>query len=166
MQESGTVAEIDPRRVIDDPTYRARYARVLLDRSGRDADHVELRRLAHQVFPSLARSHAGEPLAQLVGSASTLRQSALEAMAPDVIEASLIRKPSHPLEYPPRYADLDPATRALLIRFCEGELKAGREGRDALQNLDRRHGWPYTDRTFYVGPWKAARLRLRRQDDD
>lgn len=164
---SRTVAEVDPRRIVEDSAYRRRYARVLLDRSGDATDHVELRRLARQVFPGLARNKSGEPLAQLIGSAATLRVAERESgIAVDRVETSLIQKPDEPLDYPARYADLDPVTRTRLIRFCETQLAEGREGREALQNLDRHHGWPYSDRTFYVGPWKAARLRRRKLDDD
>ena len=164
-QSSGPVAEIDPRRLVEDPAYRDRCARVLLDRSSESTDHVELRRLAQQVFPDLARLHSGTPLAQLVGSAATLRVAERDVQEPsDAAEAGLINKPSHPLEYPPNYAKMDAETRTTLIRFCEEELKNGREGREALENLDRRYGWPFSDRTFYVGPWKAARLRRKKHD--
>lgn len=164
---SRTAAEVDPRRIVEDPAYRKRYARVLLDRSGAAIDHVELRRLAREVFPVLARNESAAPLAQLIGSAATLRVAERdETVAEDRVESSLIHKPDEPLEYPARYAELDAVTRALLIRFCEAQLADGREGREALQNLDRHHGWPYSDRTFYVGPWKAARLRRRKLEDD
>ena len=167
LHHSHAVPEVDPRRIVEDSAYRTRYARVLLDRSGAATDHVELRRLARQVFPGLARSKSGKPLAQLIGSAATLRVAQREdGVAGDRIETSLIQKPDEPLDYSARYAELDAGTRTRLIRFCEAQLAAGREGREALQNLDRHHGWPYSDRTFYVGPWKAARLRRRKLDDD
>lgn len=164
--EQSAVAEVDPRRIVDDPAYRTRYARVLLDRSGAATDHVELRRLARRVFPDLARARSGAPLAQLIGSAATMLVAERDDTTLDVPEQGLITKPSEPLDYPASYSDLDGDSRTLLIRFCETELGAGREGREALQNLDRYYGWPYSDRTFYVGPWKAARLRRRKQDAD
>jgi hypothetical protein len=136
---------------------------VLLEKSDDRTDHVELRRLASQVFPDLARA-GSMPLARLVGSAATLRQ--LRRDADDVptgeIDAGIAHKPTHPIDYPRLYGDLDETTRATLISFCQAELDAEREGRDVLQNVDRRFGWPYSDRTFYVGPWKAARLRRRK----
>ena len=165
-QSFGTAAEVDPQRIVADPAYRTRYARVLLDRSGDATDHVELRRLARRVFPDLARTDSAASLARLVGSAATLRAAERDGQEPVVTpDAGLINKPTHPLEYPSNYAELDADKRALLIRFCEAELKAGREGREALDNLDRHYGWPFSDRTFYVGPWKAARLRRRRKED-
>lgn len=162
-QSFGAAAEVDPQRIVADPAYRTRYARVLLDRSGDSTDHVELRRLARRVFPGLAHPDSGASLARLVGSAATLLAAERDGREPVATpDAGLINKPTHPLDYPPSYAELDADKRALLIRFCEAELNAGSEGREALDNLDRHYGWPFSDRTFYVGPWKAARLRRRR----
>ena len=157
-------ARIDPDRITIDPGYRTEVARVLLERSGDSADHVELRRLARQVFPDLARADHATHLARLVGSAATLRASTRDLRLDDV-EPAALRRPTHPLAYPASYADIDASTRALLIRHCQAELEAGRDGRDALDSLDRLHGWPYSDRTFFVGPWKAARIRSRPRDD-
>ena len=167
QQPRDIVGEVDPRRLVEEPAYRRRYARVLLDRTGNETDHVELRRMARRVFPSLASSGSAASLSSLIGSAATLRQAEIDDAVPDPSpDDGLLRKPRKPLDYPERYGDLDADTRALLIRFCEAELEAGHEGRDALQNLDRHHGWPFSDRTFYVGPWKAARLRRRKHDDE
>lgn len=157
-----SASRIDPERITADSGYRTAIARVLLEKSDDGTDHVELRRLAQQVFPTLARADYATSLARLVGSAATIRQSTRDAEV-DRVEVAIARRPTHPIEYPECYSDIDAATRALLIRHCQEELTAGREGREALQSLDERHGWPYSDRTFYVGPWKAA--RLRRRDD-
>lgn len=168
LRHEDATARVDPDRITIDSGYRAQVARALLEKSDEGTDHVELRRLAQQVFPVLASPRSAAPLAQLVGSAATLRQVARDAAEPavDRIDLGLARKPSHPIDYPARYGDLDAETRALLIGFCQSELDAGNEGRDALQHIDQRHGWPYSDRTFYVGPWKAARLRRRKQAAD
>ena len=158
---------IDPDRITEDPRYRTAAARVLLERSSEDTDHVELRRLATQVFPDLARARSQAPLARLVGSAATLRQSARDAGQADSggPEPIFGRKPIQPLDYPRKYADLDDATRSRLISFCRAELEEEHDGRQALQNIDRYYGWPYSERTFYVGPWKAARLRRRKEEE-
>lgn len=159
-----TLVRIDPERITADSGYRTAVARVLLEKSGDGTDHVELRRLAQQVFPALAKADCAASLARLVGSAATIRQSSREAEV-DRVEIAIARRPTQPIDYPPSYSEIDAATRALLIRHCQAELEAGREGPEALQSLDERHGWPYSDRTFYVGPWKAARLRRRQRAD-
>lgn len=164
LQHTDVTRNIDIDRITADARYRTAAARVLLERSGEGTDHVELRRLATQVFPDLARPRSATPLARLVGSAATLRQEGRDAEAADgVAEPSFGHKPLQPIDYPRRYADLDEPTRTKLIAFCQAELDAEHDGREALQNIDRHHGWPFSERTFYVGPWKAARLRRRKE---
>lgn len=164
LQHADVTRSIDIDRITADPRYRKAAARVLLERSDEGTDHVELRRLAAQVFPELARARSGAPLASLVGSAATMRQVARDdGDVGEVIEPGFGRKPVQPLDYPRKYADLDEATRSKLISFCQAELDEDHDGREALESIDRHYGWPYSERTFYVGPWKAARLRRRKQ---
>ena len=164
LQHTDVTRNIDIDRITVDPRYRTAAARVLLERSHEATDHVELRRLATQVFPDLARARSATPLARLVGSAATLRQAGRDAESADGgAEPVFGHKPVQPIDYPRKYAELDDATRARLIAFCQSELDAEHDGREALQNIDRHHGWPFSERTFYVGPWKAARLRRRKQ---
>ena len=159
-------AIIDEARLDRDHTYRDQLAHTLLSKCGRDADHVELRRAAARVFPELTRDSGDRILAAIVGRAATLRARAKPRDARDVTDARLEMTPTHPLPFTDQYADLDEASRDTVVGFCERQLAAGREGPEALDNLLRRHGWPYSERTFYVGPWKAARLRARRRVDD
>ena len=159
-------AIIDEARLGRDHTYCDQLAHKLLAKCGDDADHVELRRAAARVFPELKRDAGNRMLATIVGRAATLRARETPRDARDVTDARLDMTPTHPLPYPEQYADLDETSRATVVGFCERELAAGHEGAAALDVLLRRHGWPYSERTFYVGPWKAARLRLRRRQDD
>lgn len=161
------IATIDEMRLGRDHRYRDELARTLLSKCGRDADHVELRRTAARIFPELRRDSGDRMLASIVGRAATLRVRALPRDDRDVTDARLQLTPTHPLPYPENYADLDPASRSTLLGFCVRQLQTGCDGPVTLQRLLQRHGWPYSERTFYVGPWKAARLRsARRHNDD
>lgn len=166
--EDQTGVDIDIERIGRDAGYRREQARTLLASAG-DVDHVELRRVARQIFPRLARPRAATELAQLIGAASTMQRT-IEVTAITAQREEERRRreddtkdPPLKLEYPDRYADLDDGRKNLLIRFCAEQVEGGAEGRDALALLQSRHGWPYSDRTFYVGPWKAARLRRRKR---
>jgi hypothetical protein len=159
-------AIIDEARLDRDHTYRDQLAHTLLSKCGRDADHVELRRAAARVFPELTRESGDRRLAAIVGRAATLRAREAPRDARDVTDARLDMTPTEPLRYAEQYADLDEESRTTVVGFCERQLAAGRDGPAALDRLLRRHGWPYSERTFYVGPWKAARLRLRRRRND
>ena len=153
-------------RVELDPTYREELSYILLDRCGHDADHTELRRVAAQLFPELAGPLNASGLASIIGHAATIRaRSAATREERDVTDVRLEMTATDPLAYPPSYGDLDDGLRSTLIAFCERELANGNDGPAALSNLLRLHGWPYSERTFYVGPWKAARLRRRRRQD-
>ena len=157
------ISFIDVERLTLDPHYLDEVTRILLDRCSKDADHVELRRMATRLFPGRAR--IGERwVGVIVGHAATLRAAAAPVPDRDVTEARLKLTATDPIAYPPSYADLDATTRSSLIAFCERELSEGRNGPQALANLLGLHGWPYTERTFYVRPWKAARMRLRRRE--
>ena len=149
-----------------DPTYREELSYQLLDQCGRDADHTELRRVAMRMFPELTRGPNAMGLAAIIGHAATIRAAHVERDERDVTDARLEMTATDPLQYPASYADLDDGIRSTLIAFCENELSMGHDGPVALSNLLRLHGWPLSERTFYVGPWKAARLRLRRRNDD
>lgn len=118
-----------------------------------------------RIFPDLSRVGNASVLAAIVGHAATLRAQQVALSDRDVTDARLEMTATAPLDYPSSYALLDDAMRATVIRFCEEQLRHGREGPEALSNLLKVHGWPYSERTFYVGPWKAARLRLRRRTD-
>lgn len=167
---------IDVRRIGTDPAYRNRKAVLLLERSGDRVDHVELRRSARRVFPELGRPAARDELALLVGAASTLQRSGdrgrdgageigngagVHADGPESRDGG---EPSIRLDYPEEYTALEESTKNVLIRFCDRQLEDGRQGKEALERLRDRYGWPYTPRTFYVGPWKAARLRRRKRE--
>ena len=66
-------ATIDEARLGRDFRYRDELAHALLARCRDDADHVELRRTAAQVFPELKRDPGGRILGSIVGRAATLR---------------------------------------------------------------------------------------------
>ena len=149
-----------------DATYREELSRLLLSQCGYDADHTELRRTASRMFPELSRARNASGLASIIGHAATIRATHSVREERDVTDARLELTATDPISYPASYADLDDGTRASLIAFCEKELKLGHDGPVALSSLLRLHGWPYSERTFYVGPWKAARLRVRRRNDD
>lgn len=161
---------LDVERLGSDSDYRTRLARRLLTEAGTDVDHVQLRRVAVDVFPDLARREAAPLLARLVGAASTLQRQirsggdALDEPGPARRHGSDDPDAAIHLEYPDDYRDMDTRTKNMIIRFCDTRLVEGAEGRQALQQLIDRYGWPYSDRTFYVGPWKAARLRRRKRD--
>lgn len=163
---------LDVERLGSDGDYRTRLARHLLAEAGTDVDHVQLRRVAVDVFPDLGRREAAPLLARIVGAASTLQRQirsgrdALEEREPSRDRDSPVPDPDPTLrlEYPDDYRDMDTRTKNIIIRFCDTRLVEGAEGREALEQLTNRYGWPYTDRTFYVGPWKAARLRRRKRD--
>ena len=157
---------IDMEQAMRDPMYRQELAQQLLASCGEQADHVELRRTAVRLFPDLARNGNNAVLASIVGQAATIRVRHVPVSDRDVTDARLELTATHPLNYPNAYADMPETVKATLIRFCERQLKAGRDGPGALTNLLKLHGWPYSERTFYVGPWKAARLRERRRNDD
>lgn len=159
-------ATIDEARLGRDHRYRDELAHTLLSKCGSDADHVELRRTAARVFPELTRDAGNRILATIVGRAATLKARELPRDERDVTDARLELTPTHPLPFPENYADLDDESRRIVVDFCERQLEEGQDGPVALQSLLQRHGWPYSERTFFVGPWKAARLRSRRQDDD
>lgn len=159
-------ATIDEARLGRDHRYRDELAHTLLSRCGREADHVELRRTAARVFPELTRDPGSRILASIVGRAATLRAREVPRDERDITDERLEMTPTEPLPYTDTYADLDEQSRSSVVRFCVHELESGQDGPVALQNLLQRHGWPYSERTFYVGPWKAARLRSRRNDDD
>lgn len=162
--QSETVQALDLDRLRSDREYRTDVARVLLARCGPETDHVELRRRAEEIFPSLGQRGMRTELSSLVGWAATLRQREARAerrrRARERLEREL-SPPDMPLDYTEQYTDLDEELRDRLVAFCGDELDRGRDGPQALENLRQRHGWPYNDRTFYVGPWKAARLRRR-----
>lgn len=166
--EDGTGLDVDIDRLATDAGYRREQARALLSSAG-DVDHVELRRVAKRIFPRLARPRAENELAQLIGAASTMQRTIEITAITEQREAERRRReeetrdPPLQLDYPEAYAGLDEARRNLLIRFCAEQVEQGAEGRDALAMLRARYGWPYSDRTFYVGPWKAARLRRRKR---
>ena len=159
-------ASIDETRLDRDHGYRDQLAHTLLSKCGKDADHVELRRTAARVFPELSRGADARVLASIVGRAATLRARSVPREARDVTDARLEMTPTDPLPFPPSYSELDDGSRRTIVAFCERELAGGGDGPAALDHLLRRHGWPYSERTFYVGPWKAARLRMRRRQDD
>ena len=159
-------ATIDEVRLGRDHRYRDELAHTLLSRCGSEADHVELRRTAARVFPELTRDSGNRILSTIVGRAATLRARELPRDDRDVTDARLEMTPTEPLHYPANYSDLDEASRDTVVRFCVDQLDGGHDGPVALQSLLQRHGWPYSERTFYVGPWQAARLRSRRNDDD
>lgn len=159
--------DIDIERLGTDAGYRREQARALLSSAG-DVDHVELRRVAKRLFPPLARPRAASELAQLIGAASTMQRTIEITAITEQREADRRREedtldPPLKMDYPNSYADLDEAKKNLLIRFCAEQVEQEAEGREALSLLKARHGWPYSDRTFYVGPWKAARLRRRKR---
>lgn len=162
-------AVIDVDRIARDPGYRQDQARLLLERVGGSIDHVELRRAAKRLFPELRRPPVERQLSQLVGTASTLQHAVVAEGAREdgrdtmPLEPTPPRPPQLRLNYPEDYGSLDEGTRNVLIRFCSEQLEADRDGRDTLALLEERYGWPYTPRTFYVGPWKAARLRRRKR---
>jgi hypothetical protein len=162
MQQESRL-EVHMERVAVDATYREELSYQLLSQCGRDADHVELRRVATRMFPELARSANAMSLASIIGHAATLRAQNVQRDERDVTDARLEMTATEPLAYPASYGDLEENMRASLIAFCERELAAGNDGPAALSSLLRLHGWPYSERTFYVGPWKAARLRTRRR---
>ena len=150
-------------RLAVDVAYREELSYQLLSQCGQDADHVELRRVATRMFPELARPGNALGLASIIGHAATIRAQNVPREERDVTDARLELTATEPLTYPASYGDLDETTRATLIAFCESELEAGHDGPEALTSLLRLHGWPFSERTFYVGPWKAARLRMRRR---
>ena len=160
------VLDIEAERLERDPHYLEEVTQVLLTMCGRETDHVELRRTASRAFPALARPPHQRWLGALVGHAATMRAEGGPRDERDVTDARLDLTPTEPLAYPTSYARLDEDTRAMLIAFCEREIKARRDGPQALVNLMGLHGWPFSERTFYVGPWKAARMRRRRRDGD
>jgi len=160
------VIGIDTARLELDPHYLEELARTLLGRCGKDADHVELRRGAQRVFPDLAKPRERKHLAAIIGHAATLRLQHLTRDERDVTDARLEMTATEPLAFPASYAEMDDALRSIVVAFCERELEAGRDGPEALANLLRLHGWPYSERTFYVGPWKAARMRRRRRSEE
>ena len=166
MQQQQEEREIDMDRVMTDPAYREELAQTLLARCGQQADHVELRRTAVRIFPELARSSSDRALASIVGYAATIRVQHVVPVDRDVTDARLELTATEPLAYPANYGDLNEPLRGTVIAFCERCLEQGKDGPEALTALLRRHGWPYSERTFYVGPWKAARLRVRRRNDD
>lgn len=163
---------LDVERLGSDGDYRGRLARHLLAEAGTEVDHVQLRRVAVDVFPDLSRPEAAPLLSRIVGAASTLQhqirsgRDALEEPDPVRDRGVPAREPDPTLrlEYPDDYRDMDTRTKNIIIRFCDARLVEGAEGREALEQLTGRYGWPYADRTFYVGPWKAARLRRRKRD--
>lgn len=157
------VVDLETERLERDPHYLDEVTRVLLAQCGDDTDHVDLRRTAVRTFPALARAAYQRFLAILVGHAATLRAEGTVRAERDVTDVRLDLTPVDPIRYPESYAQLDETTRALLIAFCEREILAQRNGPQALDAMRGRHGWPYTERTFYVGPWKAARMRCRRR---
>ncbi len=170
---SGPSAELDVDRLKRDRSYREAVARELLARAGQDADHVQLRRAARRAYPRLEREAGRIMVGRLVGTASTLRQAGAVAGGSagggspvpgadtaDVDDGAVVE--AGELDYPDRYTDLDLEQRNLLIRFCDSRIQDGSEGSDALEAVRERFGWPYPDRTFYVGPWKAARMRRRK----
>ncbi|HEX6588763.1 MAG TPA: hypothetical protein VF039_07050 [Longimicrobiales bacterium] len=154
--------DIDPARLAQDPRYLDEVTRHLLAMCSNDVDHVELRRAASRVFPTLARAE-DRLVGRIVGHASTMRARATPIDDRDVTDGRLQLTPSAPIPYPSSYAELDASTRESLIAFCESELTAGHNGPQALARLLGLHGWPFSERTFYVGPWKAARMRQRRR---
>ena len=164
MQDA--VVDIETERLERDPGYLEEVTGVLLARCGQDADHVELRRTTVRLFPTLARPAYQRWLGVVVGHAATRRAEQGPRDERDVTDARLDLTPTEPLAYPTSYAGLDENTRSLLITFCEAQIRANRDGPRALANLIGLHGWPYSQRTFYVGPWKAARMRGRRRESD
>jgi hypothetical protein len=166
MQHEQERREMDMTRLDLDPAYRDELSWMLLSECGEEADHVELRRAAMRLFPDLARAANAAALASIIGHAATIRARKADRDERDPTDARLEMTATDPLQYPPSYADMDEGMRCALISFCERELDAGRDGPEALTNLLRLHGWPYSERTFYVGPWKAARLRSRRRNGD
>ena len=145
-------------RVARDAGYREELAQTLLARCGDSADHVELRRMAMRIFPELARNGNDRMLGTIVGQAATLRVQHAVVTDRDVTDARLEMTATQPLAYPATHADMSDGMRATVIAFCEAELGKGHDGPQALSNLLKLHGWPYSERTFYVGPWKAARF--------
>lgn len=162
MQEA--VVDIETDRLERDAAYLEEVTTVLLDGCNGDADHVELRRTALRMFPALGRATVQHILGRLVGHAATVRVEQCSRVERDVTDVRLDLTPVDPIDYPPSYGQLDENTRALLIAFCESEIDARRNGPQALDAMRGRHGWAYTERTFYVGPWKAARMRCRRRE--
>ena len=166
MQQQISLPGVDMTRLELDPSYRDELTCVLLSECSRDADHTELRRAATRLFPELTRPAHAASLASIVGHAATIRAANVVRDERDVTDARLEMTATDPLRYSASYADLEDDVRGALIAFCERALSAGKQGPEALSDLLRLHGWPYSERTFYVGPWKAARLRLRRRNDD
>ena len=146
----------------DDTAVHERALR-LLDRCDDEADHVELRRTARELFPELAPTPAS--IGAIVGHAATLRARETTQPTRDVTDARLARTPLEPLDYPDAYGDMPADMKATLVAYCEKRLAQGSDGPTALVDLLGLHGWPYSERTFYVGPWKAARLRRRRREE-
>lgn len=163
IEISQSLHDVDVGRLEQDPEYRDLLAFRLLGECGNSADHVELRRVAQRLFPNLRRSAHTQQLGLIVGHAATLRVRRTPAEERDVTDARLEMTATAPLPYPASYADMNDDLRATLVSFCVQQLEQEREGPQALEALLRLHGWPYSERTFYVGPWKAARLRQRRR---
>lgn len=167
MTPPGSGGTLDLERLRSDRSYRRRLARRLLDACEPETDHVELRRVAKRVFPPLARARARDELARIVGSAATIRQRSqrvARAKQASQRKEAVKMPPSEPLEYADEYCDLDEQVRSRLIGVCNEQIEDGKDGPRALESLRARHGWPYSDKTFYVGPWKAARLRRRKKE--
>lgn len=164
--EQGQRKGIEMDRVVQDRAYREELAQTLLSCCEERADHVDLRRTAVRIFPELAGSGNAGVLASIVGQAATLRIRQAGTPGRDVTDARLETTAKAPLAYPDSYAQMDDGLRAIVTSFCEEQLRQGCEGPEALSNLLQVHGWPYSERTFYVGPWKAARLRERRRSND
>ncbi len=165
----GTLSDLDVDRLKRDRSYRESVARELLALAGADADHVQLRRAARRAFPRLEREAGRLMVGRLVGTASTLREAGNGASRQPAAHASeqveqRVGSPEEggPLDYPARYTDLRVEKRNILIRFCDARIQDGCEGKEALEAVRDEFGWPYPDRTFYVGPWKAARMRRRK----
>lgn len=160
------VVEIETERLEQDPVYLDQIARALLASCGDRADHVELRRAASRLFGPRARPTDPRMVGTLVGHAATLRAAVGARNGRDVTDGRLELTAVEPLAYPPTYAQLEEDMRAQLIAFCERELMAKCDGPQAFARLLGHYGWPYGERTFYVGPWKAARMRRRRRADE
>ena len=118
MQQESRL-EVHMERVAVDATYREELSYQLLSQCGRDADHVELRRVATRMFPELARSANAMSLASIIGHAATLRAQNVQRDERDVTDARLEMTATEPLAYPASYGDLEENMRASLIAFCE-----------------------------------------------
>lgn len=62
------------------------------------------------------------------------------------------------------YQHVNDTVKDVLIRVCTTMLEAepGLDALVALKRVREKYTWPFSDRTFFVGPWKSAKMRISR----